>query len=244
MSSNTSTPSLSHKSPSSPSALIAQTLDTFRSTQLFAKISSLIADIQRGLNLNSNAQPGVGRRDQQNNWLKPLLLIAAVVVLVVGGRAIISKASGASGGEKVTIRPPRKTIEINREFTFPIRGEEGEESGRVIKYVVEKFELADEIVVKGQRATAVTGRTFLIFSIKLINDEDVGIEIDTRDYIRASVNNSDERLAADIHNDPVEVQPLSTKSTRIGFPTDDNVKHITLFVGEIKGDKEAIEVSL
>ena len=68
------------------------------------------------------------------------------------------------------------------------------------------------------------------------------IEISTRDYIRLSVNDSEERLEFTIHNDPVEVGAISTRPTRLAIPIDDTDQKLTLYVGEIKGDKEAVEI--
>jgi hypothetical protein len=51
-------------------------------------------------------------------------------------------------------------------------------------------------------------------------------------------------LAPEIHNDPVEVQALSTKYTRLAFPIDDTYKDLTLYVGEINGHKDAIKLNL
>ena len=97
--------------------------------------------------------------------------------------------------------------------------------------------------MKGQRARAVQGRNFLILNLKLTNQYTQAIEIKTSDYVRLSVNNKNEFLAPDIHNDPVAVQPISTKYTRIGFPINDSDKNLMLRIGEIKGKKETIKLS-
>lgn len=110
--------------------------------------------------------------------------------------------------------------------------------------VLTSAELQDEIVIKGQKANAVKGKEFLIINLKLTNNYSKTIQINTRDYIRLSVNKSDEKLAADIHNDPVEVQAISTKYTRLGFPIDETDKNLTLYVGEINGKKESITLNL
>jgi hypothetical protein len=56
--------------------------------------------------------------------------------------------------------------------------------------------------------------------------------------------NTSELLAPDIHNDPVEVQAISTKPTRVGFPINDTDKKLTLFIGEINGQKDKVELGL
>ena len=68
--------------------------------------------------------------------------------------------------------------------------------------------------------------------------------MNTRDYVRLTVNNGSEWLAPDIHNDPVEIQAISTKYTRIGFPISDTDKKLKLQIGEINGDKEIVDLKL
>ena len=133
---------------------------------------------------------------------------------------------------------------MNKEYVFPLRNED-EEKIAEIKYFLEKVELRDEIIVKGQRATAVKGRTFLIFTLKITNEYKSDIEIDSRDYVRLSVNgNADEWLAPEIHNDPGEVQAISTKFVRLGFPINDSDSNLVLRVGEIDEEKQEFPLDI
>src|SRR3989344_2472042 len=131
---------------------------------------------------------------------------------------------------------------LNKEFEFPLKDGKGNEVSR-IKYGIESAELQDSIIVKGQRARAVKGRTFLILNLKISNNFTQGIEINSRDYVRLSINSSKEFIAADIHNDPVAVQAISTKFTRLGFPINDSDKNLMLRIGEIKGKKETLKLN-
>ena len=102
----------------------------------------------------------------------------------------------------------------------------------------------DEIIVEGKRATTVKGRTFLIVTLKITNEYTQSIDMDTRDYVRLSVEPNQEWQAPDIHNDPVQVQAISTKYTRLGFPINETDKNLILRVGEINGTKEEIPLTL
>lgn len=147
-------------------------------------------------------------------------------------------------GDKISIKGARSEETINREFEFPLRDGEGEEITK-IKYIIENAELRDEIVIKGQRANSVAGRTFLVITIKINNEYNLPLKINSKDYVRLSVNgNKDEWLAADIHSDPVDVQAISTKYTRLGFPISDSDSNLVLRVGEINGEKQEVEISL
>lgn len=167
------------------------------------------------------------------------IAILAVVVFVVS-RVFTQTPSPTSEVAAFSTQ----TQDVNREFSFPIKESEDVEVSR-IKIVAEKIETLDEIVVKGQKAKAVSGRMFFIVYLKIVNDFNKSVEINTRDYFRLAIEGRDsELLAPDIHNDPVEVQAISTKYTRIGFPVNTSDKSFTLQVGEINGDKEKIEIKL
>jgi len=106
--------------------------------------------------------------------------------------------------------------------------------------------LQKQIIVQGQRASAVNGRVFLILNLKITNNLEQTIQLNTRDYLRLIVvSNQSEQLAPDIHNDPAEVQAISTKYTRVGIALDegDAKKKIQLKIGEINGEKQTIDLN-
>ena len=178
-----------------------------------------------------------------------LFIVLGLIVITTAYIAISNltksqpKTVAGINDNKTDIQPAKSTQVLNKEFLFPLKDAKGKEISK-LKYSIQSVELRDEIVIKGQKATAIKGRTFLILNLKITNDYDKSIQISARDYIRLSVNNSSEKLAPDIHNDPVEIQAISTKFTRLGFPINDTDKNLTLQVGEIDGKKELIKLNL
>lgn len=177
-----------------------------------------------------------------------LILFAFLGVVILGaffwGGSLISGFNkGTSFGDSRFELPDAKSqASLNHEFQFPIKNDKGEEVSK-LKYIVENAEIRDQIVVKGKRATSVKSRTFFVLNLKIVNDFNKPIEINTRDYIRLSVGGNDaEWLAADVHNDPVAIQPISTKYTRLAFPINDSDSNFRIQVGEIKGEKQTLEV--
>lgn len=195
------------------------------------------------LNLNRT------RRLQLKKVGKIVLMVLIITIPLYGvSRLMVSGNNEPSDGNKdsesVNVLGAKASQEINREFLYPLLDARGDEVSQ-LKFVVESVEKRDEILVKGQRANTVEGRTFLIMNMKITNDYDKGVEIDTRDYVRLSINgNQAEWLAPDIHNDPVEVQAISTKLTRLGFPVNDDDTDLLIQMGEVGGDKEQIPLSI
>ena len=184
-----------------------------------------------------------------NSRRKTVRFVILVLAMIFIGRYLFNltnqqKRTGDILDNRKEVQGAKASQELNKEMSFPLKDASGEEVSR-IKFVIEKAELRNEIVVKGQKATAISGRTFLILTLKVTNEHNQAVEIDTRDYVRLSINgNGEEWLAPDIHNDPVEVQAISTKYSRVGFPIDDGDTDMTIRIGEINGDKEDVSIEL
>ena len=212
--------------------------------KILLMVSSKAQKIKNGVSAFINNIYNNSINSKNKNFLLPVIF-ALVVVFILGAFLFFGKSwttiiGNTNGKPAPSVAKETKTI--NKEIEFPIRYSKGNEVNK-LKYKIETAGLYDSIIVKGQRARAVQGRNFLILNLKLTNQYTQAIEIKTSDYVRLSVNNKNEFLAPDIHNDPVAVQPISTKYTRIGFPINDSDKNLMLRIGEIKGKKETIKLS-
>ena len=184
--------------------------------------------------------------NKKNLKFLPFIGLALVLMVAVGLflRGSDRGVLGQSDSEKISLEEATSEQEINQTFSFPVLDSSGKKAGE-LKYTVENAELRDQLIIKGQQARAVEGRTFLIISLKLKNDTKSAISVNTRDFIRLKRKGSDELLAPTIHNDPVEAQAISTLTTRVGFSVNaDEVEGMSLQIGEITGDKKTVDLNL
>ncbi|MBI2587609.1 hypothetical protein HYW29_02275, partial [Candidatus Amesbacteria bacterium] len=179
-----------------------------------------------------------------------LVIISAAVIVILVGKLLTrlprssSPPSVASSDSRVSILGAKAFTNLNQDFSFPLKDSSGKKLTDV-KFFLESVELRDEIIVKGKRATAVQGRTFLIINLKITSSYPRTLNVNTQDYFRLTLNGqTEEMLAPDIHNDPVAIQPISTKYTRLGFPINDTDKNLALLVGEVAGEKTKVELNL
>lgn len=179
----------------------------------------------------------------KNKKLIGFLAVAVLVLIIfIFGQTVFRNQNTSQSLNQVKVESAKEKAIINKEFEFPLKNSKGDEVSK-IKYTVESVELRKEILLKGKKASAVSGRIFFIVNVKIANSFDKSIEINSKDYLRLVVGSREnELLAADIHNDPVKVQAISTKYTRLGFPVNDTDKEFKIRVGEINGDKVDIEV--
>src|SRR3989344_690054 len=177
------------------------------------------------------------------NRRKLLVYFIVLVVLIAVGIVVknsLSATSTPNQSGKMTIKAATANKQLDKKFKIALKDGKGEEIDG-IPMRLENIEIRDEIIVQGQKANSVVGRSFLVVNMKVVNALPQAVEVNTKDYLRLGVNEN-EWLAPDIHNDPVLVQAISTKPTRVGFPVDSGLTHFTLQLGEIAGEKEKVEI--
>lgn len=176
------------------------------------------------------------------------VVLGILVIAAIGSLAKSlpdAKSKPVNSNSQLSMPSVLDTVNLERKFSFPLKNEKGVSVGN-FDYVIQSATIQKQIIVQGQRATAVAGRDFLILNLKITNNLKQTIQLSTRDYLRLIVaSNPSEQLAPDIHNDPAEVQAISTKYTKVGIAIDeaDAKKTIHLKVGEIDGAKQNIDLN-
>lgn len=241
---------------------ITISLPTFSFEEFKKKMNTLFSNIYNPMSSSiSSASDHASSRARRIKFPKgdfkfdkkyfKIILPIVVAVVVIGGLVKIvsslpdAKSKPVESTSQTTAPDALSTINLDRTFSFPLKDDKGASVGS-FEYVIQSASIQKQIIVQGQRATAVKGREFLILNLKLTNKLKKSIQLNTRDYIRiVNASTSNEQLAPDIHNDPVEVQAISTKFTRIGIALDESAakKTIQLKVGEIDGTKQNIDLN-
>lgn len=169
-------------------------------------------------------------------------IVIAVIALVAFGIGRFTSPKFTQYIDTRTAAPTAKEQKtMNQSFDFAVKDNKGVEISK-IKYVLNTAVIQDQIIIQGTRATAIKGKTFLIINFSITNNSNKYIQLNSRDYVRL-VGNNGELIAPDIHNDPIQVQPISTKESRLGFPVDDTIKNFTLSVGEVDGKKTTVALN-
>ena len=202
-------------------------------TKKLPNVFSLLGQLLAKLNLKK-----VFSRKRVGTYLFVIIVASAVLL---GLRNVVSRATSPIAGTKAVNSASVVSTPVNREFSFAAY-DKSKKLSDPVSYIITEAQLTNQIIIKGQRATAVVGRQFLIINLKLVNDSNKSLFLNTRNYVRVQPQGSSDKLAPEIHNDTVEIQPSSTKITRIGLPVNKEVNEFTIFIGELEGDKEEIAI--
>ena len=136
-----------------------------------------------------------------------------------------------------------KLISLNKNLLVTISDTQGNAVGQA-NYVIKDYKLTKTVYLNGREAKAKDGRGILAFNVDITNQYQNGIQLTARDYIRLRKNNQDKWLSPDVHSDPVDIRPLTTSATIIGFILDENDIKIQLQIGHANDEKEVIDIQL
>jgi hypothetical protein len=141
----------------------------------------------------------------------------------------------------VTPTPAAKIFNLNKKYTFPINSGNSLKLGD-IEFLIKDIERTKEVMVNGQKATAIGNKELIILNLELTNSQNIGVRVNARNYVRLKVNGEEKLLAPEFHSDPVDLQPQSTKELRMGFSINQTDTNILLQVGELDGPKDIINL--
>lgn len=170
--------------------------------------------------------------------LKKVLVIVAFIILAAIA-LLLFQNNRRNAGISNTNAP---SVTINRTYSFNARNDQIRiVDKKPIKVTLVKAELNRQILIKGQPAAAALGKTFLIIDAEVENPYQEPYYLPFNDLVRWQ--DGDKLRAPDVHNALVLIDPIATKTTRVGFLVDAGRKSYTIKVGEINGEKQAIEIS-
>ena len=172
-----------------------------------------------------------------------IIVIFLIVILINMGITKSNAQSGNTAAQKTQVVQPVSDQTINRDFQFSVK----DKTGKVLTlfdYKILDAQFINEVVINGQKYNPIPGKTFLVINLQITNNFTQTITIAPRDYVRIMMNNSKEKLAPDIYNDPVDVQAISTKPSKLALAVSTTDKDIQMQVGEITGTKTLIPLTL
>ncbi len=161
----------------------------------------------------------------------PLLIIAGIIIVLLIG---VWAQSGVSG---------KPTADINQNFSVQARTRE---KVRVrdanLAVTITDSDIDNTLLIQGKRATTREGKTFLIINMEVENEFAVPLYIFPVDLLRL-VREDGKKIAPSVHQGSVEVRPVSTKKSNVGFVIDPSDRDFRIEIGELSKDTQILEIS-
>lgn len=171
---------------------------------------------------------------------KKLVIGILVILLLFGGYRILIARNNDKGQQ------PAKgvTAKVDKSFDFAALNSQAKPVVNKIKLKIADVEKTNQVLVRDQTYTAKNNKLFLIVNLELKNDATIPLNILPGDLVRLTVGTDEEnKFAPDLHNNLVLVSALSTKLDRIGFVIPQEAKNFKIYIGELEGKKEIVDVN-
>lgn len=128
---------------------------------------------------------------------------------------------------------------INSEYTFNALTANEKKTDIVLR--ITDAEMRKEVLIQGKPATASGDKAFLILNLEFDNEDTFIKYVMPIDLFRL-LDDQGKKYASDIHSNMVDVSPISTKKTKIGFVVNQNQRQFNLQIGELEGEKTDIYI--
>lgn len=174
-----------------------------------------------------------------------IVILLVLAVLIIGGYAFF-KGSGRNDSQSAnnaTFVSEGPKLDISKKFAVPIRNRDGEPTGTDLIVNVNNFERTNRILYKGRPLVARSSKDFLVINLEVENSTNNRLTVRPVDFFRL-VDTNGKSYAADIQTDPVKVEAQSSKRTRIIYIVVEDQKNLKFLMGEIKGNRETLEVTI
>lgn len=170
------------------------------------------------------------------------VLVAAIIVLaILIGYIVYSQVLRSR--QIVISNQTTASVPIEKSYRFVATNSTGEATEENLTLTISSAYKTRDILIQGKLAKARSGKAFLILNLEVDNPYQSKQFLAPVDLIRL-IDEQDKKFAPDVHNDQVEIEPISVKKTRVGFVIDESISQFKLQIGEIGGAKDIFDVTI
>lgn len=175
-----------------------------------------------------------------------IALVVLIVVLILGfvvfkiakpNKTVSDGIGGITSGANSLAN-----VNVNKRFEIPIKNKDGSQTGEKLGITITTIEKTREILIKNSPAKTKNGKIFLILNIEIQNDTKKQLSVRPVDMVRL-IGDDGRSYAPEVHNNAVTAEPVSLRKTKVGYVVEETKNSFKLFVGEVRGQQEPIEVS-
>ena len=180
---------------------------------------------------------------------RTIYIVLGVILLIVlaGSVFYFTKGRSKSGSQSDTsnqiVSENGVSAALNKKINFPIKDSSGKDTGNQLVVNFTNVERSEKILYKGRPLSPRESKDFIVVNIEIENSTKDRLTVRPADFMRL-VDTQGRQFAADIQTDPIKVEPLSIKRTRIVYIVADNLRDLKFLIGQINADRETVEVRI
>lgn len=167
--------------------------------------------------------------------IKKYLPLLLVLLLIFAVFSLVRRIWGGKTKGEVT-------VQVNQTFEFVGRDDDGNPTEVTLPLTFLSATKQDSVNIQGQKATAKNGKVFLVLDFEAKNNTSNPLYLLPVDLIRL-LQDEETRIAPSVHQGRLEVRPVSSKFSNLGFVIEEKQKDFQFEIGEIDGEKTGLTVS-
>lgn len=167
--------------------------------------------------------------------------IAVLALLALGliGWGVTPLFNGQPSAQSV----PSQQIQLNIPYGLQARDSQLHViNNKILNTNLQRAEKTDTVLIQGSRSRTINGKTFLVIYFSIDNPDNLLYFTNTNDLFRL-VDNDNKRIAPSVHQGTIDIRPVSTKTSQVGFVVDKNTNKFTIEIGTTDNRKKTIEIN-
>lgn len=168
-----------------------------------------------------------------------LFILIAILVIASYQFGRSQRPTSSVSQQRTLSQVYSKVIRVDQSVELPVTSGKEKETVIITFTTAEK---TDQVVVDDKEIRARQDKLFLIANFEIDNNLVTKATILPAEVIRL-VTEKDKKFAPDLHNNQIDILPISTKIDRVGFVISKDAKDLKLQVGPLTGEKKIIQLS-
>lgn len=168
----------------------------------------------------------------QNN--SRVIVGAIVFVFLVG---VFTSQTRSSSDEQSVGSP------VGVDYTVDIAGQNkaGDTLNKNLSVTITEARRQKRVLVQGSWIKAKEGKVFLILDFDVTNSVGAAMYGMPVDWVRL-IRDEDKKVAPTVHQGQLELRPVASKETNVGFVVDEDSKEFTVELGRIYGLEDTLQL--
>jgi hypothetical protein len=176
------------------------------------------------------------------NNLRTWGLVAAIIILALG--ALWGGYTLFQNNQASAVQGASATTNLSQHFQVVARDSTGHPlvPAKLLDLSLIRAEKTNNILIQAKKYNTINGKQFLVIYFNVKNPDKAIYYINTADLFRFR-DSSGNKIVPAVHQGTIDIRPISTASSNVGFLINQYDKNFKVEIGEIDGNLKTFEVN-